>query len=73
MQYSTTHMKTVHIYLHEDGLSVSTELPTGLLAVPGEQHLVGGDSAVGHPLLPSQHPDEHVWHAVLRLQDHGSP
>lgn len=56
-------------YLHEDGLGPPTILPTGLLAEGGVEDLVGWDPGVGHPLLSSQHPDDHVWHAVLGLAE----
>lgn len=42
-------------------------LSTGLLTVGGVQDLVSRDATVGHPLLPPQHPDDHVRYAVLRL------
>lgn len=36
----------------------------------GEEDLVRGDAAVGDPLLPPQHPDDDVRHAVLGLHSH---
>lgn len=42
-------------------------LSTGLLTEGGVEKLVGRDAAVGHPLLTTQHPDDHIGHAVLGL------
>lgn len=42
-------------------------MSAGLLTVRGEEDLVSGDTGVGHPLLTSQHPDDHIRHAVLGL------
>lgn len=42
-------------------------LSTGLLTEGGVENLVGRDAAVGHPLLTTQHPDDHIRHAVLGL------
>lgn len=56
------------MYLQEDGPSLATVLPTGLLAVGGVEDLMSRDAAVGHTLLAAQHPDDHVRHAVLGLQ-----
>ena len=55
-------------YLHEDGLGPPTELPTGLLPHGGVEDPIGRDTGVGHPLLPTHHPDDHVWETVLRLE-----
>lgn len=47
-------------------------LPTRLVAVCGVEDLVGRDATVGHPLLPPQHPDDHVRHAVLGLDNNNN-
>lgn len=42
-------------------------LSTGLLTERGVENLVSRDAVVGHSLLTTQHPDDHVRHAVLGL------
>lgn len=56
-------------YLHEDGPSLSTMFATGLVTEVRVQDLVGWDSGISHTLLSSQHPYDHIWHAVLRLKE----
>ena len=46
-------------------------LPTGLLAVGGVKDLIGWYTGIGHPLFSSQHPDDHVWQAILGLSSRG--
>ena len=43
-------------------------LLAGLLVHAGEQDVLGGHAGVGHALPIAQHPDEHVWDAVLGLE-----
>lgn len=53
-------------YLELEGLEATT-LPADVVGVLGPQDFVGGDSVVGQPLVPTDHPDHHVRHAVLGL------
>lgn len=62
------HLWLLH-YLHEDGPSLSTMFATGLVTEVRVQDLVGWDSGISHTLLSSQHPYDHIWHAVLRLKE----
>lgn len=55
------------LYLHEYGLGPSTVFATGLFAEVRVQDLVCWNSGISYPLLSSQHPDDHIRHAVLRL------
>lgn len=55
------------LYLHKDGLGLSAVFATTLFTEVGVQDLIGWNSGISYPLLPSQHPDNHIWHAVLRL------
>ena len=57
------------LYLHEDGLDFSTVFATGLFTEVGVEDLVGWDPGKGHTPLFSQHPDDHIWHAALRLME----
>ena len=36
--------------------------------VGGEEQLIGRDTEVRHPLLATDHPDDHIRHAVLGLK-----
>lgn len=55
--------------LHKDSLSLPAVLATCLLTVGRIEHLIGWDAGVCDSLLSSQHPDNHIRHAVLRLVD----
>lgn len=41
--------------------------PAGLFAEVRVEDLVCWNSGISYALLSSQHPDDHIWHAVLRL------
>lgn len=60
------------VYLKIDRLHLAAVFTTGLLTVGGKQDLVSRDATVGHPLLTSQHPDDHIRHAVLGLDTVGN-
>ena len=53
-------------YLELEGLEATT-LPANVVSMLGPQDFVGGDSVVGQPLVPTDHPDHHIRHAVLGL------
>lgn len=56
------------MYLHEDGLRLSAMFPSSLFTMGRKENLIGRDASISHPFLSSQHPDDDVRHAVLRLQ-----
>lgn len=57
------------LYLHEDGLGPSTVFAAGLFAEVRVQDLVCWNSGISYTLVSSQHPDDHIWHAILRLSN----
>lgn len=54
-------------YLHKDSLGLPAVLTTCLLTVRWIEHLMGWYASVCYPFLSSQHPDNHIRHAVLSL------
>lgn len=55
------------VYLHEDGLCLATVFSSSFFTMGGEEDLIGWDACISHALLSSQHPDNDIRHAVLRL------
>lgn len=43
--------------------------PTGILTGGGEEDLMGRDASTSQPLLRSDHPDDHIRHTVLWLEE----
>ena len=52
-------------YYEEDGLDFATKFSLGRLGIHQQ---VGGNTLDSHTLVPSQHPDDHIWHTVLGLE-----
>lgn len=58
-------------HLQEDGLQLATVPTAATGATLGVEHLAGRHAGVGNALLTPQHPDHHVWEAVLGLRRGG--
>jgi hypothetical protein len=54
-------------YLQKDGLGFPTVFSRGVPTAGGVQDLVGRDSCISQSFLSTDHPDDDVRHAVLRL------
>ncbi len=61
----------VTAHIQEDRLHLPAHLPPGL-GNAGVHEEVGGNPLAGLALVPRQHPDDHVWDAILGLDGEGA-